>query len=123
MAETTLTVQSIAAAGSAPTYGSANTDGSKAPVDDQGRTFLHVKNTNGSARNLTLVAQKPSAQVPGVGAVTLSNKTVNVPATTGDVMIPIEPYFIDLNGYAHWTYDAVSGVTIAAIKLARLAPV
>jgi hypothetical protein len=46
---------------------------------------------------------------------------VQVGATTGDVMVgPIPDAYIDSDGYAHITWDAVSGVTVAAIRLPRL---
>jgi hypothetical protein len=110
----------VVAAGLAASFAAANTDGSKFASPSVERTFLRVKNTNGSARNVTLVAQNTSAQVPGAGLQAIASIVVNIPATTGDKVIgPIPPAYVDTSGFAHVTFDAVSGLTIGAFHLAR----
>lgn len=75
---------------------------------------LHVKNTNGATRDVTIV-------VPGT---TLGQNNPDiaktVPATTGDVFIPIpnDSRLIDpATGLITVTFSATAGVTVALLKL------
>lgn len=109
-----LTVQQVVATGLQPTYGAANAGGDTVKADD--RTFLHVKNTNGATRDVTLVSAVPCS----AGGTTVHNRTVTVPATTGDVMIPTGPgnQFNDATTQvASITYTAATGVTVAAVRV------
>lgn len=117
-AEGTISVTDIVPTGTTHALAAADSQGSKFLVGSDERVFFHCLNTNGSVRNVTLVAQQTSARVAGVGTVTISNITVAVPATTGDVVFgPISQAYIDTSGYAHVTYDAVTGLTCAAFRL------
>ena len=109
-------------AGLAVTFAAANTDGSKFlnPTDE--RTFIYVKNTNGATRTVTLETQRTSVSLPGLGAVPLADIAIVVAATTGEAIIgPIAPsQFNDSDGYAHITFSAVSGVTVAVVHMGRV---
>lgn len=122
MPETTIAVQEAVVAGLAVAFAAANADGSKFlnPTDE--RTYIHVKNTNGSDRTVTLETQRTSVSLPGLGAVPLSDKAVVVAATTGEQIIgPLPPsQFNDSDGYAHITFSAVTGVTIAVVHMGRV---
>lgn len=77
---------------------------------NDGRTFLHVKNTNAATRTVTVDSTKLCDQ--GFD----HNQDVVIPATTGDVMIG--PFATARFGaLVTVTYSAVAGVTIAAFKL------
>lgn len=109
-----LTVQQVVAAGTVPTYAAATGGGDTVKVDD--RTFLHVKNTNGATRDVTLVSAVPCS----AGGTTVHNRVVTVAATTGDVMIYAGPgsQFNDpTTQVASITYSAATGVTIAAVRV------
>lgn len=122
MAVTEITPQTIAMAGVTPSYAAANTDGSKIKCGSDERLFLQLKNTNGATRTVTIAIPDSAGQVPGYGAVTLAAAAITIPVTTGDKMIgPIPPRFVDSSGYVNMTFDAVSGLTIAAFILARAA--
>ncbi len=117
-----LTIQTIAEAGLAPSYASVAAGGDTAR-NENGDVFLHVKNTNGASRTVTVAAQRTTATPPGMGATAKANVAVVVPATTGDMMIgPFATLaFNDANNDIAITYSADAGVTIAAIKLPRVA--
>lgn len=107
-----LTVQQVALTGLNPSYAAASAGGDS--FDNDGRTVLHVKNTNASSRTVTVASQKPA--VPGLAP---SNNAVSVPATTGERFIgPFDPtVWNDSNGDVQVTYSADAGVTIAAIRI------
>ncbi len=111
MAYTALTVQDVSLAGVTPSYVAATlTDGNSFAND--GKVLLHVKNT-GSQITLTVAA------VAKLAGVSLTNPAIVIPATTGDKMIgPFDPtVFNQAAGVVYVTYTAVTGVTIAAIRL------
>lgn len=117
-AETTITVTDVTTAGVNAAGAAANADGSKFVVGSDERVFLRVANTNAATRDVTLVAQRTSVRVPGVGVVTVADKVITVAANTGDVLIgPITPAYVDSSGYAHVTFDAVADLTIKAFRL------
>lgn len=107
----TLTTQVVSLAGLAPTY-SAAAAGTKVACSE--RTFLHVKNTNGSSMTVTLTS---TAKVRGQAA---ADVVVTVPATTGDQMIG--PITADLfagasDGLCAVTYSSTTSVTVAALRI------
>lgn len=106
-----LTVQQASLAGLTPTYAAASAGGDSFPND--GNIVLHVKNTNGSQRTVTVASQK--AATPGLAP---SNNAVVVAATNGDKVIgPFDPsVWNDANGSVQVTYSAETGVTVAAIR-------
>jgi len=107
----TLTPQVPTLAGLTPSYAAANAGGDQVPCDD--RTFLHVKNTNASSRDITITT-------PGtVDGLAVADVAVTVPANTGDKMIgPLKAsLFADANGFAQVGYSAATGVTVAAVRI------
>lgn len=103
-----LTQQVISRSGLSPTYSAAV---SSTTVTTGDRSFLHVKNTNGSSMTVTLTA---TAQVDGQA---VSDLVVTVPATTGDKMIgPISTklFASASDGVsAAVTYSSTTNVTVA----------
>lgn len=74
--------------------------------------FLEVKNTNAATRDVTLVD-------PGLTDIGLANPdtTVTVPATTGDVAIPVYPQYINNDtGVVNITYSAVTNLTVRVVR-------
>ncbi|MFE9949289.1 hypothetical protein ACFYRJ_17360 [Streptomyces sp. NPDC005531] len=107
-----LAQQVIARSGLTPTYSAA---AASTTVTCGDRSFLHVKNANGSSMTVTLTA---TAQVDGQAVADL---VVTVPATTGDKMIgPISnKLFASLvDGVsASITYSATTSVTVANLVI------
>ncbi len=109
----TLTPQVPSLSGLTPSYAAATAGGDQVACDD--RTFLHVKNTNGSTRDVTIAT-------PGtVDGLAIADVVVTVPATTGDKMIG--PLFSDLFASAadgvsaSITYSSTTNVTVANLVI------
>ena len=111
-----LTPQAIVAAGIVPTYSAVNSEDTL-KIDDTGRHFLHVKNGGGGSINVTLVARKTTARVPGAGVVTISNNVVAVGNGAEKMIGPIEPAFADGDGIVTIQYSGTSSVTAKAFQL------
>jgi hypothetical protein len=107
-----LAQQAIARTGLTPTYSLA---AASTTVTCGDRSFLHVKNTNGSSMTVTVTA---TAQVDGQPVTDL---VVTVPATTGDKMIgPItSKLFASVaDGVsASITYSSTTSVTVASLTI------
>jgi hypothetical protein len=107
-----LTQQVIARAGTTPTYSAA---AASTTVTCGDRSFLHVKNTNGSSMTVTVTA---TAVVDGQACADL---VVTVPATTGDKMIgPITSklFASAADGVsASITYSSTTSVTVASLTI------
>jgi hypothetical protein len=118
----TLSVQPIAVGGSTISYVAPTvTVGDDAVVQDDQRHALVVKNGSGSPINVTMTAQTSQAQQAGAGLQPVANKVTAVPATS-DAIIPILPDFIRANdGKVQFVCSAVATVTVAVIRLPRLA--
>jgi hypothetical protein len=97
-------------------YAAATSAGDSAQND--GHTFIAVKNGGGSTVTVTVTPGNPTRAVPGVGVVTKPTVTVSV-AASGEALIgPFPPiYFNDANGNVNWTYSSVTSVTVAAVRL------
>jgi hypothetical protein len=107
-----LATQQIVNTGLSPAYAAAAAGGDTFVPGD--RTFLHIKNTNAAARNVTVDSKAPSNY--GTDA----DLAVNVPLTVGDKMIgplPASRFADPATGLGNLTYDAVTGVTVAIITL------
>ena len=107
-----LAQQAVALTGLIPTYSAA---AASTTVTCGERSFLHVKNTNGSSMTVTLTA---TARVRGQLA---ADVVVTVPATTGDKMIG--PITADLFASAadgvsaSITYSSTTSVTVASLVI------
>lgn len=76
------------------------------------RTILHFKNTNVAAASVTLVT-------PGnISGLAIQDPTVNLPASTGDVMVAPEPrgVFADGGGQLSFTQNQATGVSVAVVQ-------
>lgn len=122
--ETELTVQTVDINGLDISLTAANTDGSKFLNPSDERTMLICSNTNGSTRTVTAETQASTVNVPGYGAVALTDQASVVPITSGLTIIGPFPaaQFNDSSGYAHVTFSAVTNLSCAAIRLVRPAP-
>jgi hypothetical protein len=107
-----LAQQVIARSGLTPTYSAA---AASTTVTCGDRSFLHVKNTNGSSMTVTIAA---TAQVDGQAVADL---VVTVPATTGDKMIgPISNRLFASTSdgvSASITYSSTTSVTVANLVI------
>lgn len=105
-----LAQQVISRSGLSPTYSAA---AASTTVTTGDRSFLHVKNTNGSSMTVTITA---TAVVDGQAVADL---VVTVPATTGDKMIgPISSklFASPSDGVsAAITYSSTASVTVASL--------
>jgi hypothetical protein len=106
-----LTVYPISRAGDSKAYVAADVAGDTFPND--GKTFLHYKNTNAATRTVTANSIRPCDQ--GFD----HNETCVVGATTGDEMMgtfPPSRYNDPTTGLVGVTYDAVTNLTVAALR-------
>lgn len=113
MARTVISVQQVSLSGIAPSF-SAGDQANGHQFANDGRTFLEVKNTGGSACTVTIRANGYK-----IGGVTIQDQTVSVPATTGDRMIgPFDQsIFNQSGGVVNVDLSTGTGITIAAFKL------
>jgi hypothetical protein len=104
-----LTTQQMTSAGAALTLAAANVGGDTADISN-GRTFLWCKNASGGAITVTLAT-------PGdVEGLAIADRTVSVPATTGERMIgPLNPAVY--GSIATITYSGVTSFTVAAVSV------
>ncbi len=115
MARTALTVQTLAQASIAPSYAAVDQPNGNYFAND-GRTFLHIKNTNAAQRTVTVKTNRTLA------GLTLPDQTFVVPATTGDKMAgPFDQSVFNQSGAdagrVFVDYDAGANVTIAVIQV------
>lgn len=105
--------QEIKLAGIAPSYTGSLTTSDTYKVTNDGRTFLHFKKTGLGACTVTL--QTPRT----VDGLAVEEKTVTVPASTGDVLVgPFDTdNFNDGSGDLAFTLSEVTGLTVGAFRL------
>lgn len=113
MADVNLTVQEITRAGIdlADTGSLSTSDTYK--VANNGRTFLHFKKSGAGACTVTITT-------PGtVDGLAVADKTVTVPATTGDVMVGPFPrqHYNDGSGLLSFTVSEITGLTVAVATI------
>ena len=110
-----LTVQNIVDTGLEATFASAAGGGDHFTND--GKTFLWVKN-GATDCNVTVTTQKSTVDVSGFGTLSLSNAAITVTATEERLIGPWPTNrWNDSSSFVQVTYDDVSNVTVAAIKL------
>lgn len=82
---------------------------------NDGRTFLHFKNTNASVRVITFISRR--ANTDGF----IQNVVVDIPATTGDIMIGPFPKgrFDDSAGQVTFWSDDDENLTFRAFSLSE----
>lgn len=113
MANITLNPQQLAQAGIAPSYTGSLSVSDTYFVRNNGKTFLHFKKTGANPCTVTIVT-------PGtVRGLAIADQTFVVPATTGDMMVPLDPsLYDDVNHDVSFTVSEVTGLSVAAIQLA-----
>lgn len=109
MARSELTVQTIVKTGLADTYAAANVDGNS--FDNDGNTFLHVKNAGVGSITVTI-------QTPGtVDDLAVSDRTVTVANGAEKMIGPFPPGIYNQSGEVYVDYSGVTSVTVGAFKL------
>ena len=111
MASVELTVQEVSRDGLEATYAAANADGNHFDNQADNRTFLHVKNGDGDDHVVTLSIQET------VDGQTVTNPTVTVTAGEARLIGPFPAPIYNTSGQVYVAYDAVTSVTVAAIRL------
>lgn len=105
-----LTVQSIALAGTIPTYAAPAALANEFAND--GRTFLHVKRAGGGTVVVTLTT-------PGtIKGVAIADPTVTVGSGSEKMIGPFDPSIFNASdGNVDFACDATTGVTLAVVRL------
>ena len=107
-------VQDIAETGLNPSFVAAAAGGDDYINGD--RTFFAVKNGITPAI-VTIVVQRTSFDIDKFGKVTFASLVVNIPASEERwIKAPIAPY-TDGNGKVQLTYDNVTTITVAAVRM------
>lgn len=107
-----LTVQSITDSGLNPSYAAADAAGDSFESNGTS-TFFHVKNGDASAHTVTVASQVTD---PPAGTAA-DDLAVSVPAGEERMIGPFpRSAYHDANGLVQATYDAVTGMTVAAIS-------
>lgn len=98
----------------------AATSGGDTAVND-GNTYLVVKNGDASSHTITVTPTLSTLTMPGVGQVTVSTSATAVAAGKEAIIGPFAPSaWNNANGSISITYDAVTSVTIGAVRMPRL---
>ncbi len=106
----TLSVQSMVRTGLAASYASAAGGGDQF-TNANGDVFIHVKN-GATDCNVTIVTQNTS------DSLAVADRTVTVSASTEQFIGPFpRDVYNDNSGYVQLTYDDVSNVTIAVVRM------
>lgn len=111
----TLTVQQIDEDGLEASYDAASAGGDDFQNSPAGRIFLHVKNGDASSHTVTVAANESTIQIDGLGTVTKDDASVAIPAGEERFLGPFA--YGAFGSSPAITYDAVTDVTIAAIKI------
>ena len=110
----TLTVQSITESGLDATYANAASGGDTFANDSE-RIFVHVKNSDSASHTVTVAADVSETTRPGFGVLQKNDIYVAIPANENRFIGPFPRDAFTNNPDIQ--YDAVTGVTIAAIKI------
>jgi hypothetical protein len=114
VADVRINPQQLDEDGLAPQYTGSLSASDTYLVNNDGRVFLHFKKTG--AGDCTVTVETPGS----VGGKAIADRTITVPATTGDVMAgPFPPSEFNQPG-AHdleFTLSEVTGLTVAALRL------
>lgn len=114
-----LTIQDIVEGGLNPAFGTASVAGD-AVLNLNGDVFVAVKNGDVAVKQVTITAQDASETVAGFGALTKAHAIVSVPAGEERWIGPFpRKAFNDAAQKVQITYDAVTSVTVAAVRLQR----
>lgn len=118
-----ITVQTLNQAALNHTYGSIATSGDT--IANDGNVFLLFKNSNATARTLTMPGN--ATDKPGFGTLSAADmtETYTIPGSGtngGECMIGGFPpaRFNNSSGQLTPTIDVVTGLTVAAVKIVRV---
>lgn len=111
--EVRLSVQQMLKAGLTASYTGSLLASNTYKVRNDGKVMLHLKKTGAGICTLTIVTPNTSQ------GLAISDQTVSIPATTGDVFVgPLPPsLFNDASSDVSFTFSDEEGLTIAAIRL------
>ena len=106
-------VQQAAKEGITPTNNGSLSTSDTYQVNNDGKTFLHVKKSG--ATDCTVTIATPNT----IDGLAVADQTVTVVASTGDKMIgPFRPdLFNDANHDINVTFSNITGLTVAAVRL------
>jgi hypothetical protein len=110
MADVAKSTEDINRVGLAATYNTGLATDDNYQISNDGRLFLHIKKTGAGACIATAVTNTT------VDGLAVPDKTVSIPATTGDKFwgpFPTSIYGTTLNV----TFDEVTGLTFAALRI------
>jgi hypothetical protein len=112
----TLTVQTIdISAGVAPTYASADVAGDQ--YENDGKTYLHLKNGSGGSITATVAVQQSTIQSGTFGLVAPAARAFTVGAGAERIIPFLSPaVYNNSSNRVAVTYSGVSSLTVAAIK-------
>lgn len=113
MADITITPQQMAASGITPSYTGSLSTSNTYYVKNNSHMFLHFKKS--AAVDCTVTITTP----PTVGGLAVADRTVTVPASTGDKMIgPFPPsIYNDSSNRVSFTLSNIDGLTVAAVEM------
>lgn len=113
MATVVLIPDVLTDAGLAPTRTAGLNTGNTYKFRNNGKTFLHFRKSGAGACAVTITVQGT------LHGKTVNNQTVNVPATTGDVMVGPFPFDVynDTNKDVSFTVSEVTGLDVAVEQM------
>lgn len=82
---------------------------------NDGKTLLHLKNTDGSPTTVTVTAESSSLEVPGYGTVTKADAVTVQAATTEEFLGPFP--VIAFGRVCAVGYSSVTALTVAVVRL------
>lgn len=95
------------------TYTAADAGGDTFVND--GRTVLHMKNTDASPTTVTVTAETATTEKPGYGTLTKANAVTVMAATTEEFLGPFPAIAFGAVGAV--TYSSVTALTVAVLKI------
>lgn len=113
MAVVAHSVEDVVRAGLAATYTGSLSTSDTYTFPNDGKTILHVKKTGAGECTVTIVTQST------VDGQAVADRTVSVPATTGDRFIgpfPREQYN-DANGLCTVSFSEITGLSYARLRI------
>lgn len=106
-----LTTQLVVDAGTKPTFSAATTTDTTT-IGNGTNTFVVYKNADTSSHTLTITVAGTTSY-----GVAMPQKTVTIPANTGEVWVPLRKAYDDGTGIAHLGLDAATSVTVAVVQV------
>ncbi len=82
---------------------------------NDGRTILHLKNTDGSPTTVTVTAETPTTQKPGYGTLTKADAVTIMAATSEEFLGPFPGIAFGKVGVI--SYSSVTALTVAVLGL------